>query len=145
MRQVPRASRPNAINNRDSVRVSTNVAYVEHSRGRNNAAIFAETHVDKVVFDGDRAVAVRVRIGGAWREVCGGVIILSAGAVYSPTILMRSGVGPADHLQPLDIAVRADLPAGRAFQDHPAIFLPVRLNDFAQPPKGFRPTNACVR
>jgi choline dehydrogenase-like flavoprotein len=131
LRQVPRASRPNAINNRDGVRVSVNVAYVEPSRGRNNAAIFGKTHIDRVVFGGDRAVAVRVRIGSAWREVCGGVFILSAGAVHSPTILMRSGVGPADHLQALDIAVRADLPVGRAFQDHPAIFLPVRLIDFA--------------
>ena len=136
---------PYAINSRDSERVSTNDAYVEPSRGRNNLAIFGEAHVDKVLFDGPRAVGVRVRRGGQWRDVRGGTIILSAGAVHSPTILMRSGVGPAAHLAELEIAVKADLPVGKGFQDHPAIFLPVRLNDFARPPPGFRHTNACVR
>src|SRR5580693_1351861 len=136
---------PYAINSRDGARVSVNDAYIEPSRGRNTLAIFGEAHVDRVLFDGDRAVGVRVRIGGAWREIRGGTVILSAGAVHSPAILMRSGVGPADHLRDLGIAVRADLPLGRGFQDHPAIFLPIRLEPFAQPPGGFRHTNACLR
>ncbi len=58
---------------------------------------------------------------------------------------MRSGVGPAAHLKDLEIEVKADLPVGEAFQDHPAIFLPVRLAPHAQPPPAFRHTNACVR
>jgi 5-(hydroxymethyl)furfural/furfural oxidase len=136
---------PYAINSRDGVRVSTNDAYLQPSRGRNNLAIFGEAHVDKVLFDGDRAIGVRVLQGGAWREVRGGTIILSAGAVHSPAILMRSGVGPSAHLAELDIAVRAALPVGESFQDHPAIFLPIRLEPFAQPSKGFRHTNACIR
>ncbi|MFI4974615.1 MAG: GMC family oxidoreductase [Caulobacterales bacterium] len=136
---------PYAINSRDGARVSTNDAYVEPSRGRNNLAIFGDAHVDKVLFDADRAVGVRVRMGGAWREVRGATIILSAGAVHSPAILMRSGVGPAGHLTALGIEVRAALPVGEAFQDHPAIFLPVRLEPFAQPPNDFRHTNACIR
>ena len=136
---------PYAINNRDGVRVSTNDAYLQPSRGRNNLAIFGEAHVDKVVFDGDRAVGVRVRTGGGWREIRGGTIILCAGAIHSPAILMRSGVGPAAHLAELEIPVKAALPVGEGFQDHPAMFLPVRLEPFAQPPRGFRHTNACVR
>ncbi len=136
---------PYAINNRDGVRVSTNDAYLEPSRGRNNLAVFGETHVDKVLFDGDRAVGVRVSQGGGWREVRGGTIILAAGAVHSPAILMRSGVGPAAHLAELEIPLKAALPVGEGFQDHPAIFLPIRLEPFAQPPPGFRHTNACVR
>ena len=136
---------PYAINNRGGVRVSTNDAYLEPSRGRNNLAVFGEAHVDKVLFDGDRAVGVRVRQGGVWREVRGGTIILSAGAVHSPAILMRSGVGPAARLKELDITVKLDLPVGRSFQDHPAIFAPIQLEPFAQPPGGFRHTNACIR
>jgi choline dehydrogenase len=136
---------PYAINNRDGVRVSTNDAYLAPSRGRNNLAVFGEAHVDQVLFDGSRAVGVRVRQGGRWREVRGGTIILAAGAVHSPAILLRSGVGPATHLAELDIAIRAALPVGEGFQDHPAIFLPVRLEPFAQPPGGFRHTNLCVR
>jgi 5-(hydroxymethyl)furfural/furfural oxidase len=136
---------PYAINNRDGVRVSVNDAYLEPARGRNNLAIFGEALVDRVLFDGDRAAGVRVLQGGAWREVRGGTVILSAGAVHSPAILLRSGVGPAAQLEALEIAVKTALPVGESFQDHPAVFLPVRLEPFARPPKGFRHTNVCVR
>ena len=136
---------PYAINSRDGRRVSVNDAYLEPSRGRNGLAIFGEAQVDRVLFDGDRAFGVRVAVAGGWREIRGGTVILSAGAVHSPAILMRSGVGPADHLRSLDLAVRTDLPVGSAFQDHPAIFLPIRLTPVARPPAGFRHTNACLR
>ena len=136
---------PYAINSLESRRVSVNDAYLEPSRGRNSLAIFGEAQVDRLLFEGDRAVGVRVALAGGWREIRGGTVILSAGAVHSPAILMRSGVGPADHLRALDIAVRADLPVGSAFQDHPAVFLPIRLKPAAQPPAGFRHTNACLR
>jgi len=86
-----------------------------------------------------------VRIGGQWREIMADQVILSAGAVHSPTILMRSGIGPEDHLRPMGLAVRAALPVGEGFQDHAAIFIPVILEDFAIPPAGFRHTNLCVR
>ncbi|MBV8684884.1 MAG: GMC family oxidoreductase N-terminal domain-containing protein [Caulobacteraceae bacterium] len=82
----------------DSVRVSTNDGYLDPSRGPNNLAIFGEAHVDRVLFEGSRAAGVRVRTGGGWREVRGATVILSAGAVHSPVILLRSGVGPAEHL-----------------------------------------------
>jgi choline dehydrogenase len=136
---------PYAINNRDGVRVSTNDAYLEPARGRNNLAIFGEALVDRVLFDRERAIGVRVLQGGAWREVRGGEIILCAGAVHSPAILLRSGVGPAAQLAALEIPVQAVLPVGHSFQDHPAVFLPVRLAPFAQPPRNFRHTNVCVR
>lgn len=136
---------PYAINNRDGARVSTNDAYLEPSRGRNNLAIFGEAHVDRVLFEGSRAVGVRVSMDGVWRAVRGREIILSAGACHSPAILLRSGIGPAAHLAELEIAVRADLPVGEGFQDHPAIFLPLKLEPFAQPPRAFRHTNLCVR
>lgn len=136
---------PYAINSREGIRVSTNDAYLEPSRGRNNLAIFGDALVDKILFDGRRAVGVRVIVNGAARAIQGGTIILSAGAVHSPSILLRSGVGPADRLREHDIAVKADLPVGESFQDHPAIFMPVRLKPFAQPPRGFRHTNCCIR
>ncbi|MDB5494558.1 MAG: oxidoreductase [Phenylobacterium sp.] len=136
---------PYAINSLGGLRVSTNDAYLEPSRGRNNLAVFGGAHVDKVLFDGDRAVGVRLLQDGAWREVRGGTIILSAGAVHSPAILLRSGVGPAVHLAELDIAVKAALPVGESFQDHPVVFAPVQLEAFARPPQGFRHTNLCVR
>lgn len=136
---------PYAINSRDGVRVSTNDAYIEPSRGRNNLAIFGDALVDRVLFEGRRAVGVRVGIDDGWRDIRGETVVLSAGAVHSPAILMRSGVGPSAHLDALGIAMRADLPVGEAFQDHPGIFMPILLHDDAKSPAGFRHTNVCVR
>lgn len=136
---------PYAINNRDGVRVSVNDAYLEPTRGRNNLTIIGEAHVDHVAFEGTRAVGVWTRIGAQRKLIRAGTVILSAGAVHSPAILMRSGVGPAAHLEGLDIPVLVDLPVGSNFQDHAAVFLPLRLADHARPPPGFRHTNMCVR
>jgi choline dehydrogenase len=136
---------PYAINSQGGVRVSTNDAYLEPARGRNNLAIFGEALVDRVLIERSRAVGVRLVHAGGWREMRAANVILCAGAVHSPAILLRSGVGPADHLQELGVAVKADLPVGEGFQDHPAIFLPIRLEPFAQPPPEFRHTNLCVR
>ncbi len=136
---------PYAINSKDGVRVSTNDGYLEHARGRNNLAIFGDAHVDHVLFDGNRAIGVRLKSGDAWRDILGGEVLLCAGAVHSPAILLRSGVGPAAHLAEMEIPVTTALPVGEAFQDHPAVFVQVFLKEHAQPPRGFRHTNLCVR
>ena len=86
---------PYAINSRDGVRVSTNDAYLEPSRERANLEILGDAHVDRVLFEGERAVGVRFRRAGEWRELRARVVLLCAGAVHSPAILMRSGIGPA--------------------------------------------------
>src|SRR5712671_4921283 len=117
---------PYAINSRKGVRVSTNDAYLEGARDRPNLSIVGDAIVDRVEFDRTRAVAVRFRINGDWKRVEGGEIILSAGAIHSPTILMRSGVGPADTLRAVNIPIRIDAPVGENLLDHPQ--LSVRLD-----------------
>jgi hypothetical protein len=129
---------PYAINSRDGRRVSTNDAYLEPARGRNSLSIMGDALVDRVLFEGTRAVGVRVRRGGVWQEVRGGLIILAAGAAHSPAILMRSGIGPAADLAALGIGLKQDLPVGQRFQDHPMAFLAVALNEAHVPPPGFR-------
>jgi 5-(hydroxymethyl)furfural/furfural oxidase len=137
---------PFAINSRDGKRVSVNDGYLEPARGRRNLTIIGNALVDRVLFDGRRAAGVRVRIAGAWVELKAHETILSAGAVHSPAILMRSGIGPADHLGALGIPLIAALPVGDNLQDHPviAVALPlqpeVRVADVT-----FRHTNCCVR
>jgi len=95
-------------------------AFLDPVRDRSNLAIATRAHVDRVIFEKGRAVAVEAIIGGkrttlrARRE-----IILSLGTVATPCALMRSGIGPADELRRHDIAVAADSPeVGQNLQDH---------------------------
>jgi choline dehydrogenase len=91
------------------LRATTNSTYLRMARGRENLTIAAHTTVDRVVFDGDTAVGVlAAREGGSFELVQGRRVILAAGAVASPMILLRSGIGPAQDLNRLGIQVRAD-------------------------------------
>jgi choline dehydrogenase-like flavoprotein len=76
--------------------------------------------------DGHRAVGVRVRRGRAGQEVIRAEreVILTAGAIGSPQLLLLSGIGPASDLEQVGVAVRHDLPGvGRNLQDHPFVTL----------------------
>lgn len=98
-------------------RINTGIAFLDDGvRACRNLAIKGGVEVDRVLLDGDRAVGVIDASGNEYRA---NLVILSAGAFGSPAILMRSGVGPADHLRELGIAVVADLPVGDRLQDHP--------------------------
>ncbi|NND99064.1 MAG: GMC family oxidoreductase [Pirellulaceae bacterium] len=78
--------------------------------------------VDCVLFQGDRAVGVRTAQGDAIR--CHQRVVLCAGAIATPTILIRSGIGPSDDLKRCNIDVRQDSPAvGANLQDH--LIMPV--------------------
>jgi 5-(hydroxymethyl)furfural/furfural oxidase len=137
---------PYAINSRKHIRVSTNDAYLEPARGRGNLSIVGGAMVDRVEFNGSRAVAVRVRVGGQWRRIEGCEIILCAGAIHSPTILLRSGIGPAEELRALGIQVRADAPVGRNLLDHPQLSIQLDLKEGARASAlDARHTNCCVR
>lgn len=140
---------PYAINSRAGVRVSTNDGYLEPARGRANLTIVGGALVSRLRFEGNRphASGVDVSINGemfsprATREV-----ILSAGAIHSPAILQRSGIGPAAWLADLGIPVIADLPAGQNLLDHPIIPLFLRLREAAMVSTPMhRHTNCCLR
>jgi choline dehydrogenase len=118
-----------AHNSRNGVRVSTNDAYLEPRRSRRNLSVIGGALVDRVLVDHDQAVGVTARTQDGPMRFEGGEICLCAGAVYTPAILMRSGIGPADDLRRLSIPVVCDLPVGRGLNDHPAIELSVALNE----------------
>ena len=137
---------PYAMNRRRDARVSTNDGYLEPARGRGNLEIVGDALVDRVEFDGSRAVAIRVRTAEGWRRIEGGEIILCAGAIHSPAILQRSGVGPADELRGLGIRVVADSPVGHDLIDHPMIAMSMVLRPEARAPRPTaRHTNCAVR
>jgi choline dehydrogenase-like flavoprotein len=74
---------------RDGKRVSTNDAYLEPARGRSNLDIRGDALVDRVLLDGKRAVGVRLASGD---EIEAREVVVSAGAIHSPAILLRSGI-----------------------------------------------------
>jgi choline dehydrogenase len=105
------------VNEVDGVRQSTALAYLTAPvRSRPNLAILGEVNVDRVLFDGERAVGVLAADGTVYRA---GEVVLSGGTYGSAAILLRSGVGPAADLRSLGIEVVADLPVGMRLQDQP--------------------------
>ncbi|MFC1397123.1 GMC family oxidoreductase N-terminal domain-containing protein [Acinetobacter lactucae] len=85
---------PYPMNIVNGVRVNTGIAYLtEDVRSRENLTIRADSMVDRVVFDGKKAVGVRLVSG---EEIHAKEVILSAGTYGSAAILLRSGVGPSD-------------------------------------------------
>ncbi|MFD7812149.1 GMC family oxidoreductase [Streptomyces sp. NPDC059785] len=137
---------PYPINSRAGRRVSVNDAYLEPARGLTGLTVRGGALVDRVVFSGDRAVGVRVLDGADAVTEYADEIVLSAGVIHSPAILLRSGVGPADDLRALGIGVRARLPVGQGLQDHPMIVLELPLTpEAAITSQDDRHTNVCVR
>jgi 5-(hydroxymethyl)furfural/furfural oxidase len=138
---------PYPINSRDGARVTTHDAYLEPARGRANLSIRGEAVVDRVLFDGRHARGVRVRFGGGdWEEVAAREVVLCAGAVHSPAILLRSGLGDAEALAALGVPVLADLPhVGRNLMDHPIVRATIGLRpEYACQDPAQRHTNSCV-
>ncbi|ONG54272.1 GMC family oxidoreductase [Pseudoroseomonas deserti] len=136
------------INSRDGLRVTTNDGYLEPARGRPNLEIRGGALVEKVLFDGKRARGLLVRFEGepAAVEIAAKEIVLSAGAIHSPTILMRSGIGPAAQLAGLGIPVLQDTPGvGQGLMDHPILRASLHLKpEHVAPDPDSRHTNCCL-
>ncbi len=111
---------------RNEQRVSTNDAYLEPARCRPNLTIVGDAVVDRVELDGGLARGVRVLIGEAWHVINSREVFLCAGAIHSPAILLRSGIGPADDLRQIGIAPLVNAPGvGQNLGEHTAADLPV--------------------
>jgi choline dehydrogenase-like flavoprotein len=95
-----------ALTLRDGRRVSTNDGYLEPARSRPNLTIRGNTLVDRVILDHGRAVGIRTAAGD---EIEADEVFLCAGAIHSPAILLRSGIGVGD-----------GRPVGHSLKDHAA-------------------------
>ena len=112
------------LNYVDGIRVSTAIGYINPCRHRLNLTIKPNVTAHRVIFQGQKAVGVEVESGGEMFELFGETIILSAGAIASPQLLMLSGVGPKDILDRLRISVVQESPGvGRGMKNHPAVSL----------------------
>lgn len=105
-------------------RWSTRRAYLEPVQNRSNLTVLTDCHVDKILIEGGgggrRAIGIRTQCRDeshdfrARREV-----VLSAGAIGSPAVLLRSGIGPAEDMMTMGIPVKANVPGvGRNLQEH---------------------------
>jgi len=132
------------LTTRHGWRASAAVAFLRPAADRDNLTVITDAQVARVLVEQRRAVGVQCRVGGDLRElrVCRGVV-LAAGTVQSPQLLMLSGIGPAAHLQEHGISVVIDRPAiGRNLQDHLQVRLlyrctkPITTNDALNSPVG---------
>jgi 5-(hydroxymethyl)furfural/furfural oxidase len=114
---------PLAISNLYDRRVSSAMGYLGATiRQRDNLSISTNTQVCALVFEERCCIGVRALIDQRETEFRGHEVILCAGAIHSPAILLRSGVGPVAPLQELGISVRAHVPGvGQRLMDHPSI------------------------
>ena len=125
----PRAEGITAVpyNVRGGERVSTNDAYLEPARGRANLTIVGDALVDRVEFDGHRATGVRALVSGSVQTFESRQVILSAGAVFTPAILLRSGIGPARDVARIGADLVSDRPGLGRLQDHPLLSVTFNL------------------
>jgi choline dehydrogenase len=129
---------------RNGRRCSTSQAFLKPVKTRPNLAIVKQSHAESLMMDSRRVTGVRYRVGTEVRTASATAeVIVTAGAIGSPQILQRSGVGPAARLRELGIRIRHDLPGvGENLQDHWMIRVQhrventVTLNAWTQSPLG---------
>jgi choline dehydrogenase len=139
---APDLNRPGAVgvgplpmNRRGDVRVSTALAYLAPALERPHLTVRGGAHVARVLLAGSRAVGVEIVGEDGPERIEAGEVILSAGALLSPALLWRSGIGPGPDLRALDVPEVVDLPGvGAGLTDHAGLFL------FAVPADDVGPT-----
>ena len=118
------------MNNRDGVRMSTAITHLNPVRHRLNLTIKGNVFVRRVLFDGNRVAGVEADSGGEIFSVEGDQVVLSAGALKSPHIMMLSGIGPSDQLTEFGIPVIHESPGvGQNLFNHPMGNVTFRVKD----------------
>lgn len=116
---------PPAFNNENDRRVSTAVAYLDAAtRVRPNLAIWQRTRLRRLLMEGPRAIGAEVEREGERTVVSAGRVVVTAGALQTPAILLRAGIGDGAELAALGIPVTVHRPGvGRNLRDHPTLTL----------------------
>ncbi|MEU8400033.1 FAD-dependent oxidoreductase [Nonomuraea sp. NPDC048892] len=115
------------VNIKDGLRHGAREAYLDPALGRPNLTVMTAAPATRLLFDGGRCTGVEYTRDGATHTArAEAEVVLCAGAIQSPKLLMLSGLGPAAHLAEHGIPVLADLPGvGANFQDHPLVIGPI--------------------
>ena len=108
------------VTHKDGERFSAAKAYLKPNLARRNLSVITSAQTTRLLLEGGRATGVEFRIGAETRTVAARrEVLLCAGALQSPQLLLLSGIGPGEHLRSLGILVRHELPGvGRHLHDH---------------------------
>jgi len=114
----------------DGERASTSRAYLPRVRSSGRLAVRVKSPVSSIVLEGRKAVGVRVRLGGRAETQIRAKkgVVLAAGALVTPKILMLSGIGPGAHLKDKGVPVLIDLPGvGKNMHDHLEVYVTAQI------------------
>ncbi len=110
------------MNKRGNLRISTAIAYLGPARDRSNLHIRADCDAVRVVIEKGEVRGLEVRFRGTRVTIAAPQVVLACGAIHTPAVLVRSGIGPRAVLERLGIAETRVLEGvGQNLQDHPAI------------------------
>lgn len=117
-------------------RCTTAKAFLVPAKNRTNLYVIKHAHVTRVNIDETkRATGVEFVVDNIqMKATAKKEVILSAGAVGTPQLLMLSGIGPKEHLMMHKIPIVADLPVGKNLQDHPYVAMPLRIDELDSEP-----------
>lgn len=122
--QAPAGFGPVPLNAPEGIRLNTGTAYINPVRGRPNLTVRGDTRVHRILFRNGAAVGVEIETHGVTSRLYGREIVLAAGAIATPHLLLASGVGPARELEQVGVSVAFDRPGvGKNFSDHPQVQL----------------------
>ncbi|XP_063697685.1 4-pyridoxate dehydrogenase-like [Culicoides brevitarsis] len=110
-------------------REDTGTRYIRDVLPRSNLVVSLDSHVTQILFEGNKATGVLYKYLGliTFKATAKKEVILSAGAINSPQLLILSGVGPQETLTKFKITPVKYLPVGQNFQDHPHIYAPTYM------------------
>ncbi|MBI2961968.1 MAG: GMC family oxidoreductase N-terminal domain-containing protein [Betaproteobacteria bacterium] len=133
-------------NNTPQSRVTMAMAYLNAEvRARPNLRIIGRRTASRILIDAGRAVGVRTQVDGSTQDFFTGEVVLSCGALQTPVLLMRSGVGNARELRPLGVQVAADVAGvGENLHDHPFVAIAGYLKRHARQSGALRSANCVV-
>ena len=121
---------PFPCNNPNGIRISTAVGHLSQARYRLNLTVSPNSTVNKIILDKQKVSSLEVESGGDTYLVHGENVVLCAGAIANPKILMLSGIGPTAHLEKMGIPTQVDLPGiGQNLSDHPINFVKASVKD----------------
>ena len=118
------------MNNQNGVRMSTAITHLSPMRHRLNLTVRGNVFVQKILIEGGKVTGVQAECGGEVFTLESDKVVLSAGALKSPHILMLSGIGPKDQLEEFGIEVLQDTPGvGANLRNHPISPISFRVKE----------------